>query len=612
MPIVDIQISKDDFNSSGWEAIIQQCGEKDCHDYSRLLLAKAKEAKDAGETKTAAVFRLMGQVASMMLRPGSTEKPFAPVMEWGDSRSAVVDDLSDEELDALAEIISDITDSEMRARIADVLWLRKSDYHFAETAIDSYLGSAKVLEHPEHLTACEDRIERALRLATSLGTNGKKFKLVISHIEHVLDKYHGENPLYLSDKFMRLLLEFEQGDATKYSELSEKLAKRAETNGNMELARSCWETNAKWHKKAGDSKKEETARIKGAETYVQSAEAAMDRSNRIAGSLHMRRAIEAYRRISGTKERREQLHRRLLEIQRDIPKDLEVVSSEVDLSGAVKEAVAKVKGKSLPEAIASLVVMARSSEIALLRDEVEKAAKEFPLQHIVPAMKVDEAGKVIAQIPSLLSGDQNEIEAAKKARMYQQAQFHQQIYTAGIIEPVRAQIRFEHRPQLMELMPIVSNNPLIPDGRESIYAHGLLSGFNGDFLVATHLLIPQFENSVRILLARRGVKTSRINDEGLQEEYDLNTTLRMDQTVEIFGGNTTFDLQGLLVERTGANLRNRMAHGLMGKAEFNSVYTVYLWWLILRLCCLPLIRVVDGAEAESSQLTDPPEPSSEE
>ena len=33
---------------------------------------------------------------------------------------------------------------------------------------------------------------------------------------------------------------------------------------------------------------------------------------------------------------------------------------------------------------------------------------------------------------------------------------------------------------------------------------------------------------------------------------------------KLLGEDLVFDLQGLLVERFGVNLRNRMAHGLMG------------------------------------------------
>jgi hypothetical protein len=118
----------------------------------------------------------------------------------------------------------------------------------------------------------------------------------------------------------------------------------------------------------------------------------------------------------------------------------------------------------------------------------------------------------------------------------------------------------------------------------------------GDFVSAAHLLNPQLENTIRYVLSHRGVITSSINTEGIQEEFNLNRLLSLEQTIETFGVDTVFDLQGLLVERWGANLRNKVAHGLMSHAAFYSVDTVYFWGLMLRLCCLPIIIAQSKAD----------------
>ncbi|WP_442949575.1 DUF4209 domain-containing protein [Nostoc sp.] len=44
------------------------------------------------------------------------------------------------------------------------------------------------------------------------------------------------------------------------------------------------------------------------------------------------------------------------------------------------------------------------------------------------------------------------------------------------------------------------------------------------------------------------------------------------------------------LQRSGSNLRNRMAHGLINDSEFNSPMMSYLWWVTLRLCCLPMLK----------------------
>jgi len=112
-------------------------------------------------------------------------------------------------------------------------------------------------------------------------------------------------------------------------------------------------------------------------------------------------------------------------------------------------------------------------------------------------------------------------------------------------------------------------------------------------MTSTHILIPQIENSVRYLLLKRGLITSGIDNKnnGIQKEKYLTSTLYPSQYPEItsiFDQDTLFNLQGLLVEHSGSNLRNIMAHGLISDNEFNSPIMSYLWWVTLRLCCLPI------------------------
>lgn len=60
------------------------------------------------------------------------------MFELQGSRSDIIDDFDENHLDVLAEIVSDISDPELRARIGDVLWIRKREHNFAELAIEAY------------------------------------------------------------------------------------------------------------------------------------------------------------------------------------------------------------------------------------------------------------------------------------------------------------------------------------------------------------------------------------------------------------------------------------------------------------------------------------------
>jgi hypothetical protein len=256
-----------------------------------------------------------------------------------------------------------------------------------------------------------------------------------------------------------------------------------------------------------------------------------------------------------------------------------------------------VKGKTLSDALFSLAMSSSSPKIHDLREQVQHLAKVAPLQHLLVSETLDSKGKIIARNPGMFSDNPNDVEAAIRAEMFRNAMMFQLFHTFGVIEPARAEINLEHNARIADLVPIVSNNPVVPPGREVLFARGLHAGITGDFVLALHLLIPQFENSVRFLLYRIDALTSGMDSAGIQEDFDLNRMLYMPTLAQVFNEDTIFDLKGLLVERFGSNLRNRMAHGLLEQGDFYSPQAVYLWWLILRLCCLPILTMKESQDA---------------
>jgi len=161
----------------------------------------------------------------------------------------------------------------------------------------------------------------------------------------------------------------------------------------------------------------------------------------------------------------------------------------------------------------------------------------------------------------------------------------------------------EHRIRIEDVLPFVANNPFVPQGREYIYARGLHAGFTGDFLVAAHLLLPQVENSIRHLLYQQGHVVSNLTSHDIQNELDLNTVydkFRKELTA-ILGEDIAFDLEGLLIERFGSNLRNETAHGLMNHDQFFSGSVVYFWWLTLHLCVLYHLITLAGSQNDGQK-----------
>ena len=509
-------------------------------------------------------------------------------------------DLTDAEVTAIKEFYHSVGDPELRARLADVSWLRDRDHLAAQDAVIAYLESANRLENPDGWYLSYQRVERALQLALLLN-NEKLVDEVVGQIERILERYKGEDPKFFSEKLMSLLVEVRRGDSDRYTEFAMKAARRAEDEKDFYRAERYWSIAARWRHLVGDADGERKFRELAAETFVKWAD--LVPNSALLAAAYLEKAIEAHRRLGNT-ARVGELHKRLIETQGKSISEMKTVSTEIDLTEFAPKAREAVKGKNLFDAILRLSSIARIPSVKELRGQVERTASETPVQHFLPKTVLSEAGKKVAHRPSGLSGVEVEREEAIQAEMHWQAAFHQQATAMGIIEPARNQILLEHNPRIDDLLPLLTHNPFVPPGREWLYAKGLCHGLHGDFTAAIHILVPQLENSFRYVLGQRGFVVSGLDQEGIQEEHDMNILLRMPEFAEIFGEDLTFDLEGLLVSRFGTNLRNREAHGLLDGAFFQTAPCIYLWWISLCLCSLPLasrsMKTTGSSESSSS------------
>jgi hypothetical protein len=174
--------------------------------------------------------------------------------------------------------------------------------------------------------------------------------------------------------------------------------------------------------------------------------------------------------------------------------------------------------------------------------------------------------------------------------MFRNMQLNFQLRAEGFIEPCRQIIYSEHRPSLNDLLFLVSDNPFIPQGHEEIFLRGIHAGFKGDFIVASHLLVPQIEESIRHVLRLNGFVTSNLHSDMTQNEKLSGALLSRKETIDIFGEDLVFELRGLMLENSCFAFRNKLAHGFISSNECYSVAAYNLWWLVIRLCAYPIFQ----------------------
>ena len=85
------------------------------------------------------------------------------------------------------------------------------------------------------------------------------------------------------------------------------------------------------------------------------------------------------------------------------------------------------------------------------------------------------------------------------------------------IFPCLQVINAEHRVTERFMLVLCQNSDVVPAGREMLWAKGLFFGFKGDFVISTHLLIPQVEHLVRVFIKEFGIKTTTLDSNGIRD-----------------------------------------------------------------------------------------------
>ena len=576
-----------------------QANQDNCKRMGDLLNEKARALTDS-DVALANHLDGLAQVLSMDLRPARRDEPFDPMIVIDGKRSALPEDFNNEQLNLWATLLhlSVPWPPNAVARIADVLWLRKygNRIQYAETAVKSYLKHAQVAEDCGHWMPCREHLERAFRLAGQLRKGKPELLLmVVESMEKAIERDRKREASALSGYLMPVLLEYDQVDANKYLTLAEERAIQAEKQGNFYNSEYYWKVYQKWAQKIQDTKSVAKARIRMAEGYATQAQTVADTGKSFLVAVQwMMQAVTIYNDIPNQQERYAELYRLLRQYQKRALSELQKVEVPVsaDVSDALQQlqqqALAFVKDKPLDECLLALAFQVASApDYGQLQEQARSVIEKSIALQIAPSVVMDNQGRTMAQRPAWWYTSQEGQETIERQTITGLAQMNHEIEVRTVIEPVRKHI-IKH--VITDDNPIdgqcflhycIDNEFVVP-GQELQYAKGLYYGLTGDFLISTNLLVPLIENSLRHILNDRGIETSKLNRFGSQEERPLSDLLDLLQTQGLFGLNQIQDLRVLLVERSYANLRNHLAHGLMHTENYNQSATVYLWWTTLR------------------------------
>ena len=258
----------------------------------------------------------------------------------------------------------------------------------------------------------------------------------------------------------------------------------------------------------------------------------------------------------------------------DIINEMSLIATDkIGISRYQNNAKLAVKGKQLSEAVLCLANITANPLYEDIKKSSENLLKKSLFSNFITQIYVDTDGRKLSQITTK--------DDRLKHEMYQQYHIHVKLAVDGRILPAFWQILEEHRVSMSCIYNICRNSSVVPADRVDIWAQGLYYGFDRDFLVSSHLLIPQIEHLARILLQQEKIPTTTIDEDGVESEKSINSLLQEPKIYELLGRDLTEELKFLLTEPMRLNYRNKICHGLVGESP--NYADIYIWWLCLGL-----------------------------
>lgn len=584
---------------------------KNLQSLSFILQNELEKVSDAALKEN---LTLLSNASSMMLNSKSKSEPFSPFIIMSGRRSTILDDFVDADYVKFEEIFEYIDDYKLKARIADILWSGKKKFNYVPLAIDHYVMHP--LDRDALYEDAYDAWARATFLAKSIGKPGHV------PLQHIQDNLY--DTFVSCDEFddfyiIRLAeLLYDSGlDETRRNDVAEQLesiAFEAISHANWHLARGCIEEAIRWYKSLDNEIKEISLTNELATTWSHEAEMTFSSGNYHGAGVFFDNAMKVYRSIP--RQHRElfdidtklhTLHKHLNESNALSLGNMKAIkTTPIDIGQLVEASINYVKEKSYPDVIGYLSHVTSTERYRHIKESANKSLAKGIFRQLTSTVLLTSDGRVAARSSAINPLDPND--PAKNEALSSEMAMHFSIGVGLSVEsrilPALQQVLMEHRITEKMLLDLCKQSVIVPVGRERFWSKGLFFGFEGDFASALHMLSPQLEHIVRIGLKENGVKTSTIDTAGIETENGLSTLLDKDEAKDIFEEDFVFEMKMLMTSQYGPNLRNVVAHGLIGDEEASSQYSVYLWWRMLRLMMDSILIEVEEEIVLSDQVND--------
>lgn len=564
------------------------------------LIRAATAAEEAEEPQRLRVLRLMAMVMGMHLRNESEGDALGAQWRGSDRRTAIPDDFRDTQAEILAAVAPTLAHPTLRARVADVAY-ENGHRRAGRIAIDAYCDVADRLiavrgdgsddEAQLRVTDVTEPLSRAFQINARVARKGTVVDRLAEASLAALAFALKVRGYVAFTEIGRLLLFNQLVDPHGLATQAATLAASAPADDYRLAVKQVWLLAAEAHERSGDADASRVASIEAIEKTLGMKE---EVGSSAAKAHWVKMAIREYRGLGGCQERVEELRALLRQLQDASLDEYSMVRTPADGIKEMREATAEMFATcSLADGMRGILQFIQPADPEEEKAEALRLARMAPLSNMFSTSHSDDQGRVVAEGPALF--DSEPTEAWFKEHCIRNALFRRRYAVGGRIEPARQTLLERFSIQERHMLAIVAHSDFIPIGHHQIYGLGLARLWQGDYVTAASLLIPQLENSLQHVLQLTGRDPSKIEEDGIQGDRPLNVLLTYcrPDLEEVFGPEVVWEIDALFNFRPGPALRHQLAHGKLHSQAFYSPDVISACWLIFYLVVIPTLELWD-------------------
>lgn len=560
----------------------------------REARAEAEEAGDEGRRKA---LSLLHDVLNIHLKVHDRAEPFGPMFQGPEGRTCTASDFRGEQSIIFAEFAATVEHPVLKARLADLAWYNdRKRGDVGKLAVEAYceiikrrLAGELHRSHGDdtHLLDMADIATRMMSVAARV----HKISALPSSISDVLD--------ILSDACVAaqsyvafchvadIALGYDIFEWEKVLKGAEAIVANIEGQDYPMAVQGVWELAERGYAKLGDKDNQKRAQ----DAIVEQDLKMRSQVGQASAQAHwVRVAIDKLRRFGGNKDRIAGLRKELRELEEASLDDFAGIPYKLNISELASGTVALFQTLTLPDILLQFAMLSQPQSREALERDADESSEKFIMSSMFAGSHADREGKVYAQTEAKPDGDADKTDWYK-AQSLLACEMRRQLVVGGMIDPARRFVMSIFPLEERHFLPIVYNSPFVENGYHHTFALGFSRMFQGDFISAAHILIPQLENAIRYILKNASAHSAKMMSDLTQDDRSMSSLLdhMREKMEEVFGVDLVHEIDMLFNYRPGPALRHEAAHGKLTDGLCYSADAIYGCWLIYQMTVAPLL-----------------------